>query len=167
VVLSRLFLIDKSGWEQRRYEDRARQRIGELHEAGLLAICVITLAELLYSSRNSGEMDIDHARLSELRFLPMTPAAEQQAITGMKALAAVGHHRRPIPHLLIAAVAKVHGAVLLHYDHDFELIAGVTGQPHEWIIPRGTGHARSPTPMQVAVEKHGQGMVDPVQKNGS
>jgi predicted nucleic acid-binding protein len=143
VVLSRLFLIDKSAWEQRRYEASARQRIGELHEAGRLAICIVTLAELLYSSRNVGEMDLDHARLSELRFLPMTPAAEHQVVTGMKDLAASGHHRRPIPDLLIAAVAKAHGAVLLHYDHDFELIAGVTGQPHEWIIPRGTGHAKA------------------------
>jgi len=27
---------------------------------------------------------------------------------------------------------------LLHYDPDFELIASVTGQRHEWIVPRGT-----------------------------
>jgi len=26
----------------------------------------------------------------------------------------------------------------LHYDADFDLIAGVTGQPTEWIVPRGS-----------------------------
>jgi predicted nucleic acid-binding protein len=143
VDLRRLYLIDTSAWEQRRYEPRARERITELREADRLAICIVTMAELLYSARTAGEMDVDHAHLSELRFLPMTPAAEQQVITSMKDLAATGQHRRPIPDLMIAAIGKVHGAVLLHYDHDFELIAAVTGQPHQWIVPRGTGHTRS------------------------
>jgi hypothetical protein len=40
--------------------------------------------------------------------------------------------------LLIAAAAESAGLVILHYDHDFDLIAGVTGQPTEWIIPAGT-----------------------------
>jgi hypothetical protein len=70
----------------------------------------------------------------------MTEAAEHQVIVSMKALAAKGHHRRPIPDLLLAAVAEVHNATVLHYDADFEHIADVTGQAHEWIVPRGKGH---------------------------
>jgi hypothetical protein len=27
---------------------------------------------------------------------------------------------------------------VLHYDADFELVAEITGQEHEWIVPRGT-----------------------------
>lgn len=27
---------------------------------------------------------------------------------------------------------------MLHYDHDFELIAEITAQPTEWIVPAGT-----------------------------
>ena len=43
-----------------------------------------------------------------------------------------GHHRAPsIPDLLIAAVAEVHGFTVLYVDKDFELIAGITGQPLE------------------------------------
>jgi hypothetical protein len=34
---------------------------------------------------------------------------------------------------------EVHGAVVLHDDHDYELIADVTGQPTPWIVPRGAG----------------------------
>jgi predicted nucleic acid-binding protein len=34
-------------------------------------------------------------------------------------------------------VAEHHGAVVLHYDADFEHIAAVTGQPHTWVAPRG------------------------------
>lgn len=36
-------------------------------------------------------------------------------------------------------IARAHGAVVLHYDHDFELIADAAGQRHEWVVPRGTG----------------------------
>ncbi|MGH9079048.1 MAG: PIN domain nuclease, partial [Acidimicrobiales bacterium] len=27
---------------------------------------------------------------------------------------------------------------VLHYDADFELVGQITGQPHEWIVPRGS-----------------------------
>jgi predicted nucleic acid-binding protein len=43
-----------------------------------------------------------------------------------------------IADLLIAAAAEAAGLVVLHYDHDFELIASVTGQPAEWIVPAGS-----------------------------
>jgi len=40
--------------------------------------------------------------------------------------------------LLIAAAAEVHGLPLVHYDRDLEAIHQVTGQPMEWVAPRGT-----------------------------
>jgi predicted nucleic acid-binding protein len=40
--------------------------------------------------------------------------------------------------LLTAAVAEHHGAVVLHYDADFEHIGASTGQPHAWIVLRGS-----------------------------
>ena len=40
--------------------------------------------------------------------------------------------------LITAAVAEYHGAVVLHYDADFEHIAEVTGQPQTWVVPRGS-----------------------------
>jgi hypothetical protein len=43
-----------------------------------------------------------------------------------------------IADLLIAAAAEAAGLVVLHYDRDFDLIATVTGQPVEWIVPAGT-----------------------------
>jgi predicted nucleic acid-binding protein len=44
----------------------------------------------------------------------------------------------PIPDLVIAAAAELAGQTVLHYDSDFELIADVTGQPHQWVLPRGS-----------------------------
>jgi predicted nucleic acid-binding protein len=40
---------------------------------------------------------------------------------------------------MIAATAEVHDATVLHYDHDFDVIAAATGQPTQWIVRRGTG----------------------------
>jgi predicted nucleic acid-binding protein len=44
---------------------------------------------------------------------------------------------------MLAAIAAAHSAVGLHYDSDYERIAEVTGQPHEWILRRGTGHGKA------------------------
>lgn len=39
----------------------------------------------------------------------------------------------------IAAVAVLHGAVVLHYDSDYDHIDEVTEDSrHEWVVPRGT-----------------------------
>ncbi len=47
-------------------------------------------------------------------------------------LAHRGHHRSPsVPDLIVAAIAELTGVTVLHVDQDFELIAGVTGQPTE------------------------------------
>jgi hypothetical protein len=43
-----------------------------------------------------------------------------------------------MPDLLVAAVAELEGAVVWHYDEDFDRIAEVTGQPTEWVAPRGS-----------------------------
>ncbi|MGY0063839.1 hypothetical protein ACWY4P_46490 [Streptomyces sp. LZ34] len=39
---------------------------------------------------------------------------------------------------MTAATAELSGLTLLYYDADFETIAKVTGQPHQWIAPRGS-----------------------------
>ena len=41
--------------------------------------------------------------------------------------------------LLVAAVAELHCVVVLHYDADFDHVASITGQPAEWVVPRGSG----------------------------
>jgi hypothetical protein len=35
-------------------------------------------------------------------------------------------------------LAEARDLVVLHYDSDFELVAEITGQAHEWVVPRGT-----------------------------
>jgi len=40
--------------------------------------------------------------------------------------------------LLLAAAAELSGLTLVHYDHDFEEIVKVTGQPAVWVAAPGT-----------------------------
>ena len=140
MAIGPLHLTDKSAWEQARYDKRARQRLHDLRETRQLAVCVVSTAELLYSARNADELARMRLDLSSLTYLHMTPAAEQHLVDVMAALALHGRHRTPIPDLMLAAIAHAHSAVVLHYDSDYERIAEVTVQPHEWILPRGTGH---------------------------
>lgn len=55
-----------------------------------------------------------------------------------RALADRGLKGRKVPDLIIAAAAELAGLTLLHYDLAFELIASVTGQRQQWIVPRGS-----------------------------
>ena len=43
-----------------------------------------------------------------------------------------------IPDLLIAAVAERNHATVVHYDEDYDRIAGITGQATRWVVARGT-----------------------------
>ncbi|MEQ4208404.1 PIN domain-containing protein [Actinopolymorpha sp. B9G3] len=62
-----------------------------------------------------------------------------RAIEVRGSLAGRGQHRAAsIPDLLLASTAERHGATVLHYDADFDLIAEVTRQPTQWVVPRGT-----------------------------
>ena len=68
----------------------------------------------------------------------MPPRAEGRAREVQAELVDRGQHRSAgLADLLIAATAEM-GAHVLHYDADFDLIAEITGQPCEWIVPRGT-----------------------------
>ena len=51
-----------------------------------------------------------------------------------------GMHHRSVKHpdLLIAAAAETAGVEVLHYDEDYDRIASITGQPVQWLAPRGS-----------------------------
>jgi predicted nucleic acid-binding protein len=80
--------------------------------------------------------------LADRTSLPRAAVGEtgiKRAIEVQTALARTGQHRGvPIPDLLIAAVAEASGLSVLHYDADFDRVAEITGQPVEWVVPRGS-----------------------------
>lgn len=132
------YLVDKSALA-RMPHGPVRERLGPIIEAGEAATCAIIDLEVLYSARNHEE----HERIRERRRLaythvPMTEEIFRRATEIQGELGRLGQHRLPIPHLLVAATAETAGLTVLHYDADFERIAEVTGQPVEWVVPRGS-----------------------------
>lgn len=132
------YLVDKSALA-RMTSMAVAARLTPILETGEAATCSLTDLEVLYSARNAD----DHRRIRRRRRLAyrhveMTEAAFQRSIEVQGQMAIRGHHRVPIPDLLIAAAAEEHGLTVLHYDKDFDLIADVTGQPMEWVAERGS-----------------------------
>lgn len=132
------YLIDTSALA--RYPQKpVFELLGSRFSRGLVGVCVVTALEVGYSSRSLS----DHARQSALVALLVpvfvSPRAERRAIDVQRALVGAGTHRAVSPaDLLVAAVAEVERLTVLHYDADFDLIAAVTGQATEWVVPRGS-----------------------------
>ena len=132
------FLVDKSALARMPLEP-VRRRLAPIIEAGEAATCSIVDLEVLYSVRNFEE----HRRTRRRRNLaymkvPLTEDVFDRAIDVQGELSKSGRHRVPIPDLLVAAAAELGGLTVLHYDSDYDVIASVTGQPAEWVVPRGS-----------------------------
>ena len=127
------WLIDKSALVRLGISPDAQawaDRIGR----GLVHITTVTLLEIGYSARTARELRRASSEppLSLMPIEYLTPAMEQRAVEIQASLADLGQHRAPgIPDLLIAAAAERAGHTVLHLDKDFEVIAGITGQPTE------------------------------------
>jgi predicted nucleic acid-binding protein len=48
------------------------------------------------------------------------------------------HRALSLVDALVAAIAESRGLTVLHYDADFELIAGAIDLEHEWVVPLGS-----------------------------
>jgi len=136
--VSARYLVDKSALARMPLAP-VRERLAPIIEAGEAATCSLVDLEVLFSARNHYE----HERIGSRRALaytrvPLTEELFQRAIAVQGELARRGQHRLPIPDLIIAAAAEAAGLTVLHYDSDFDRIAEVTGQPAEWVVPRGS-----------------------------
>jgi predicted nucleic acid-binding protein len=139
VVAGRLYLIDTSA-HARTSDPMVRKIVAGLVADGAAATCVTVDLEAGYSGRDRDEVEGIARRRRELYVnLPISEAIAQRAREVQLRMAARGHHRAAgVVDLLTAAVAEHHDAVILHYDADFEHIAATTGQPHNWVVPRGS-----------------------------
>ena len=129
-------LIDTSVLTRLR-EPSVRVRVDDLALVREAIICDITMLEVGSSARNAQEFDSLMAHLRALERVEVTPGDFDRALHTQRSLAERGHRGRKIPDLLIAAVAQRLGLTVLHYDHDFDLIAECTGQSMQWVVARG------------------------------
>ena len=76
--------------------------------------------------------------LDAFELVDSTAAHQRRALQVQRLLAQRSQRGRKIPDLLIAAAAEELDIAVLHYDADFDLIASVTGQRCQWVVPAGT-----------------------------
>ena len=131
-------LIDKSAWARLHHQSVIEKWQVEV-TSGRVAVTGIGMLEILISSTST--RDFTEGRF-ELMGMPRVAVTEQiidRAIDVQGEMVGRGTHRAPSPaDLILAACAEVNGLSVLHYDHDFDLIADVTGQSMEWVAPAGS-----------------------------
>ena len=137
MALTPRYLADKSALA-RMHRTEVAGRLGPLLVDGHVATCPIIDLEVLYSARSYDDYEQILAERRALASFPITETVTDRALDVQHGLARRGRHRVPLPDLLIAAVAEANDLAVIHYDADFDQIAQHTGQPTEWVAPRGS-----------------------------
>lgn len=119
-------------------EPSVRVVVEQLASVGRAARAGISDLEIGYSARNEGEWDELVGALDAFLLVETTAEHLQRARQVQRLLASRSQRGRKIPDLLIAAAAEQEGYTVIHYDADFDLIASVTGQPCQWVVPSGS-----------------------------
>jgi predicted nucleic acid-binding protein len=134
------YLADTSAWHHSK-NPTVIGRWSDLLSKDAVWMCDQVALEILYSARSSDDYDRTRRNLEGFRNAPITPEIFQRARSNQSALAHTGglHHRSvTIADLVIAATAESLELTVLHYDEDYDRIAAITGQPTDWIAPRGS-----------------------------
>jgi predicted nucleic acid-binding protein len=130
-------LLDTSALK-RLHHPQVHDHIEELSEVGRLARPTICDLEVGFSARNAPEWDTLMGALEIFDLVETTADDLHRALGVQRMLAESSQRGRKIPDLLVAAAAESRNLTVLHYDSDFDLIASVTGQRCEWVVPAGS-----------------------------
>lgn len=114
--------------------------LAPLIDAGHVATCSMVALEVLFAARSPDDYLRRQRQLRDgFESLAMPDDIWDRALHVQGELAQGSAHRgAALPDLLIAATAERHNVTVLHYDHEYDLIASVTGQLVRWVVPRGT-----------------------------
>ena len=125
-----MYLIDTSGLF-RILQGKLREAWSDQLTAGVIAICPVVELEFLYSARSLADRLGKRRLLRDLfGWVAMPERAYARAGEIQERLTETGRHRSAGPvDLLIAATAERERLIVLCDDHDFEVVASVTGQP--------------------------------------
>lgn len=137
-----MLLLDNSAWSRLlagSISQERREEIAGWIDQQRLAVCLPFLLEAGYSARSAPDHRKLLRRLERLPRLPIDSAVERVALDAQYELAAAGHHRLAPTDLAIAACAHLCGGGVLHYDHDYDLIAAHTRLRFEsvWVAEAG------------------------------
>lgn len=134
-----VYLADTSVYVLAGRNKAVHDRFTALLTEGRLATCQMTALEYLNNAPDPKGYEVLWGALHAQRWMDVTAAVMDRALTVHRELAAKSQHRHfRLPDLIIAATAEEHGATVLHYDADYDRIAEVTGQPVEWVATKGS-----------------------------
>lgn len=117
---------------------QVREVVEPLAATGELARPSICDLEVGYSARNTEEWDQLVGALAAFDRIETSATHVRRALQVQRLLAQRSQRGRKIPDLLVAAAAEELDVAVLHYDADFDLIASVTGQRCQWVVPAGS-----------------------------
>lgn len=134
-----VYLADTSVYvHQSRSEDVFR-RFQSLLAEGRLAACQMAALEYLNNAPDPKWYEKLWGAIQGQRWVDVTTEAMDRALEVHRELAKKSQHRLfSLPDLIIAATAEMAGLTVLHYDEDYDRIAKITGQPVEWVAPKGS-----------------------------
>jgi predicted nucleic acid-binding protein len=133
------YVADKSALVRLETSSEVGAVLDPLLLSGQVATCGVIDLELLYSARSPHAYAALAAYLRALPRVHLTEAVLDRALEVQGRLAKRSQHRGvPLPDLVIAACAESADLTVMHYDADYERIAEITGQPVQWVVPRGS-----------------------------
>lgn len=134
------FLVDTSVWVRVPRQPTIRKALSDAVREGQVVLAPPVVLELGFSARNLADWDGLHKDLAAFPVLPLSERSHEIATTIQRALWGSGKVRAPgAMDTLIAATAVEHDVVLVHYDRDYEHLAGVEPRlRHRWAVGRGS-----------------------------
>jgi predicted nucleic acid-binding protein len=138
-------ILDNSAWARLlggRVAEATQQQWLQALERDEVLVCDPFRLEALYSAHDAKDFASLAEELEAFRQAPCDDVVWRLARHAQAALAEdrrVSHRIKPVD-LLVAAAAHRHGVGVLHYDHDFDVLAGHTNLSFEshWLARRGT-----------------------------
>jgi predicted nucleic acid-binding protein len=113
--------------------------LDDLSDRGVLATCAAVEWEMIYSARNKPDTARIRFLLRGFTFLYCGDKVFDRVLDVQGIALERGFHRAlSMADLLIAATAERHQGTVLHYDGDYDMIASITEQPTQWVVPPGT-----------------------------
>jgi predicted nucleic acid-binding protein len=134
------FLVDTSALVRLLRDSTIRARWQPQITAGVMGVCPITELEILYSARSKAEREEWLELLgASFAWVAVPDRVYARSAEVQAAMTAQGTHRSAgVVDLLLAATAELNALTLVHYDHDFDEIVKVTGQPAAWLAAPGS-----------------------------
>lgn len=133
------YLVDATVLVLRAQHIAVERRFDSLLIAGRLALCQMALLEYLNHAPDPKSYERLWTGLRSQPWVDISTEAMDRSLEVHRELAKHRQHRNvELRDLIIGATAELAGLTVLHYDEDYDRIAKITGQPVEWVVPKGS-----------------------------